>query len=580
MATIKRHGVDVSDKYTPTEYGAISLDERALDGETGQGTMPIPDPSGTAAMYSGQSLEILVGATQVFKGFIGGRSRDRSEAAVGTRLVNSHAVVDQNALLTGFRSGLVNRPSETDYARMLWFFQTFLPSLDTTWVLNTNTQTVPAKTYNTDSLWQEVFGDCHPPTGKTGFVEGGRAHWHLPTEGIATGKAISDLDADWGANCYEIRPGVKFGSDPLELDNDVRVENSQGQFAVASDATSKTNHDADGILHQVLIQTDDTSTSLSAQAAAAVAANKDEKLTYECDIGPLTAAQVNGLPVGSLITVTSFVMGLTAATQRIAERVITIRHLDRFFLHLLLSYPIRRNLGGTRTINPVTKPVTTPFDVGAAWAVTANNLGDPTKAAYLYITAGGPSDAIISDQLTLAGPRPNINISFSADSVAGDGTGVTAGSNVFNRPYPSLPSSGIQYPFKLGVPVIFSLYAKYNAAGGTMYSQGNTRFNVNVNGTAVPFPGMVVKNIAVAPSSTAPGGTICLGSFQVTYYPGGFADPSTAKGDLIGHDGSLNPIKIPATATPGNVLTEDPTQASGWISAPPASGRTFPFFCG
>jgi len=573
MATIKRHGTDVSTLYTPQEYSGISLDERANDGETGQGSFPIPDPSGTTAVYAGQSLQLKVGSTVVFDAFLGGRTRDRGEAASGTRLVNIHPAVDQNAYLTGFRSGKVSRPSETDYARMTWFFTTYLPGLDRTWILNTHTATVAAKAYDTMSLWQELLSDLQAVTGKTGFVEGGRAHWHLPTEGIATGKSISDVDSDWGSDCYRIY-NPKFQSDPLQLATDVLVEDSAGNSATATDSTSITEHDADGIKHQVLIQTSDTTTSLAAQAATYLAANKDERLTYECDLGPLTADDVVALPVGSLITVTSFVMGLSAVTQRIAERVLTIKHPDTFYLHLFLSWPVRRNLSGPKTIAPVglgfgSSGIPQAFDIVTIPHFSEYGVGDPTKAATIYATAGGPLDAQVGN---------SYGISISGDSTAGDGTGITGtGTRTI-----SVPAG---FHFTAGVPIVFYLYAiPVGRATSTAYSDGKSIATVIDHTAAIPIPGVVITQIPASGSSEAcapAGGTAMpLGGIEVTFYPGAFVDPATTKGDLLGHAAGGVPTRIPATGNAGNVLTEDPTQATGWKSAPPKSSRTFPFFGG
>ena len=604
MATIKRHGTDVSTLYTPQEYSGISLDERANDGETGQGSMPVPDPPGTTAVYAGQSLQLKVGSTVVFDGFLGGRTRDRGEAAAGTRLVNVHPAVDQNALLTGFRSGRVSRPSETDYARMTWFFSTYLPSLDRTWVLNTNTATVAAKTYNTASLWQELLTDLQDLTGKTGFVEGGRAHWHLFTEGIATGKSISDVASDWGSNCYRIH-NPKLQSDPLQLANDVRVEDSAGNAGTATDSTSITEHDADGIKHQVLIHTSDTTTSLSAQAATYLAANKDEHLSYECDLGPLTAADVVAMPVGSLITVKSFVMGLSGATQRIAERVLTIKHPDTFYLHLFLSWPVRRNLKshGPLASNPIGTGVLSWNADDVLGATNPAHAAGPTfwvnsmptdMSVNFYPANHQPFDVVIPAEAFVVGD--NVLACYVLNAVyAGDWAHnptmfrfrLRAGTNVIDSGVTTssikmLPIQHGSGPTVINAPPGDWMLKDFDdsawADAVTMADDGHWP------GTHTPpsdYPALFITPDGPTGTldTTVLDGLTWLVRCHFTLGPGvPIFNPITHHGGLVvgGFDGT--PIELPPPTTPASqVLTIDPT--TGDPTWKP-SGRCFQFFGG
>ena len=201
--------------------------------------------------------------------------------------------------------------------------------------------------------------------------------------------------------------------------------------------------------------------------------------------------------------------------------------------------------------------------------LSASNVGDPTKRAYLYITAGLSTDPIISDGLTQDGLTPPANVSFSADSTAGDGTGIFAGSTVFNRQYPyGTGSSGLLYAFRPGVPVTFNIYATYYAAGGHAYTIGSTFLRAFVHGTTTPVPGLVQKIVATASGNIAPNGTLLIGSITLTFYPGGYTNPIIAKGDLVAGDVNAAPTRL-AVGTDGKVLTADHTTTTGlaWTTA-------------
>ncbi len=341
MATIKVNGTDRSTNYTPTELGAIELRFTATDGEVGQGAAPIPDPAGTQSPYAGESFQFLVGATLVLDGFVGPLQRERGESATGTRLLNTYTIGDENAVLHGFRAYRWARPSESTRTRFLAFLAAFVPWVtDTTWVTSGVTATMAAKTYTTETLFDEMFNEIRDLTGNTAFVETHRGHLHPPTVGIAGTIAFSDTSFDLSGTFPVANP--RRSKDPLDLRNDVMVLTPGGN-ATATDATAITRYDAGGLKHQALIDLGTgTVADATAKAAAILADSKAERIMYEFDVAvPMTATQLAAIPVGCLINVTSAVLGLSSSTQRIAALTAKYRHPNLFDVHIECSYPVR-----------------------------------------------------------------------------------------------------------------------------------------------------------------------------------------------------------------------------------------------
>lgn len=311
---------NVSGKYKPEELDKVTIMLSAFDGEVGQGTLPQPDPTEVNEWYSGQSCEVTSDddATTIVDGFIGEQMRDRGERAKGR--VDSLTLWDDNALLYGFRAHNWSRSSETDRARVLAFASAYLPSeVTTTWVLDTNTATLPAKKYDTADLFAELLQDVKDATGKTIYIENRNLHSHLISEGQTPSFAISDSAWDYSGT-WPPSPGATRDKDPAELKNDVLAVNSAGKTGTASDSDSITRYNAGGLKHEDIVDFPDAAAAdLDDLAAAAVAATKDERITYTISCGPFTDAQTALVVPGGLISVTCGEVGLSASTQRIAN---------------------------------------------------------------------------------------------------------------------------------------------------------------------------------------------------------------------------------------------------------------------
>ncbi len=338
-------GVDRSSDYQLDELDGLEIVFVADEGEVGQGTLPVPAGDGSSEAYSGQQALLVSGGVTILDGFVGSTNRDRNGITASTRVLNRYTLLDENVLLGGHRAVKWVRPEETDRARILAAITQFLShlSLDTTWVLNTNNETIPAKTYLTEDVFTELQTDCGEPTIKTMFIWDRKFHWHRQNEGetagltiVATGENRTTTFALESAN-----PPVRT-KDGMDLATDVLARNDAGDTYQTSDAPAQALHDAAGVRHQRLIEGGAASLAyITALANRTLAKLQKERKSFIGTIGPLTPAQVALIPPGSLITVTDPVWGLTSSTQRIAGLRLQYRHPDTFMATLELGYTPR-----------------------------------------------------------------------------------------------------------------------------------------------------------------------------------------------------------------------------------------------
>ena len=357
------------------ELAAVNLEFAAFDGAIGSGQFPIPDPASAIDPVTGRQFKVVQDFALLTDGFMIDRDRQRGPFLVGTQREFAISVQDANALLDGFRI-LQSRPSETDYARVIAFAAAYGSTLgvawDTTWVLNSSTATMPAKKYDDDGGFGTLIQDLVAYTGKTMFLHdkagGGRClHYHILTTGHTCGLSISDVvTAQNGVTVFApISPDDQGTS--IDLRNDILGRDQSGRTSSATDATSISAHDADGLLHQAIVDFETTSQSdLNVQTAAFLASNKDEYHTYTCTIGPLDGTALGNIRVGDIITVTSGAMGLTASPQRIAHMRLkvagSIPAPGLWMAELELGAPVRRrrrlsNIPKVKAAAPPNPPV-------------------------------------------------------------------------------------------------------------------------------------------------------------------------------------------------------------------------------
>lgn len=321
-------GTSVSQSPTDDQLSRISIQLVAFDGTVGVGSYPIDDAAGTHDFKGDREFVVTENGTYLVDGFLTDQTRERGSQPAAPHRETVYTVLDPNALLYGFRV-VRSRASETDVARVLAFAAADLPSFDTTWVLNSNTSTMTAKKYDTGEGWTDLITDTKELTGKTLFVHdkptGGRClHYHRLTSGHTCGLVISDVaSAVNGVTTFAPQKPTRERS-PADLINDLKVRDQAGRLYSTTDATSITDHDADGMRHENLVDVEAGSQAeLTAKGTQILADSKDERFTYTCSIGPLDWAALLHIRVGDLITTTSAVMGLTATAERIAHMTLT-----------------------------------------------------------------------------------------------------------------------------------------------------------------------------------------------------------------------------------------------------------------
>lgn len=348
---VTRAGVDRSSTYLPDELPLINITKNAWDGTVGIGSAPAPDASGNQEPTEGEQLLLEVGATTILDGFVGAVTSARGSATIGVRRVHIVDIGDDNALLQGYATPGWVRPAESPAARWAAFVADFLPgTIDTTWLLTTHESgvTLPAFTYRSDSLFDDLLADTVRPTGKTVYIEGRRFHWHLATEGQTCALTIHDTTYNLSTSFPPLT--VQRQKDGMDIRNHIYARNDAGVEVSVSDSTSITAHDAAGRKHQGYTEYGtDSSADMTRDIGVTLAERKDERVTWTYDIGPLTAAQAAALIPGSQMTVTVGIHDLSAAVKRIATVKLTYKHPDSFIATVELGYPKRFRRKPTKT---------------------------------------------------------------------------------------------------------------------------------------------------------------------------------------------------------------------------------------
>lgn len=338
-------GTDLSGRYyDDTQLTGVSIELHAFDLEIGLGTIVVPDPAGTDAFAAGREMRIDEGTTCLVRGFIGDSQTTRGAQPLVARQW-SYSVEDPNALITSIRA-THTRPSESDYARVMAFAAADIPSIDTSWVLNANLVTLPATVYSSDNVWTDLQNDTVSYAGKTLFIHDTAAgvrhlHYHRLIDGHTCGLSISDVPGAYNGTTVFAPGSPTLRRLTNSLWNDVSADAGAAPIVV-TDSTSITNHNADGRHHQLSSTfTAGSVADLTTQANRFLADNKEPTDTWLVTIGPLDATALALIRVGDLITVTSQLLGVTAATSRIAH--MTLNYLGALLWEAVLEItsPIR-----------------------------------------------------------------------------------------------------------------------------------------------------------------------------------------------------------------------------------------------
>lgn len=332
--SIRIAGTTVSERlYRFDQLDRLEIVCEAFDGNIGIGTFILPDPDGDTDFKGHREVYITqddgAGAVVLFDGFIGDQGRT-GIAPLHPEREHILQTGDGNMLMTQFRVHAI-RPEETIQDRWLWFANEYRPQWDTTWILGTDPVTVPAKNYGGLGFTELIADTVN--CGKTAFVHSNRdpsaafrrcLHMHRFTEGHAATISISDVPADFLTDPDVFCP-VKFERrehSPLNLFNDIVGRDQSGRTATVFDETSITDHNADGMEHDAIVDFEaDSQEELFRLTQQYLTEHKLEQQSYIVTISGLRAAAMAKFNEGDLIDVTSEILGMpgTISPIRIAR---------------------------------------------------------------------------------------------------------------------------------------------------------------------------------------------------------------------------------------------------------------------
>lgn len=526
------------------ELTGINLEFAAFDGEIGNGQFPMPDPSAAATMTTGRQFKVVEGSALLTDGLIIDNDRQRGPFRVGTQREYGVSVQDANALLDGFRI-FRHRTAETDYARVMAFAAADGPAWDTTWVLNANTVTMPVKLYDSDGGWtSELIPDLIDFTGKTLFLHdkaiGGRClHYHNLTSGHTCGLTISDVVGALSATCFAPQDPMRQRTS-VDLRNDILARDQTGRTATATDSTSITTHDADGLQHQALLSLEANSQAdLQLQTNAYLASFKDDRDTWTCSIGPLDDTALALIRVGDLITTTSAVMGLSASPQRIAhmrQRPAGVAP-GKWMAELELGAPIRRR---ARVRN---KAITDRIQ-----HLPVQATGIYTVGCYGPDTFGG---LVATDPSVYTGTQHGVGVLVGATSV----TVLTSVSTI------PLGTNSFDASAAIGIPIAT---APLGFANFAFQNDGYVEMSCTIAVPSVPAATTVAFTMSFPPSNAAGSGH----SFDIAFWQsGGSISVPPVPGDNFPTGASYNlKFRIGAAAGQAKVWPTTDTEPVAWTT--------------
>jgi len=328
--------------------------------------------------------------------------RGDEDSVQGTKVQYSFALEDQNLELRGHDVNDWERPEETGYARVTALGTAYLNGSPrtstnlntTTYVPNSNTVTMPAKTYvNADAI--DVITECAAAEDKKFFV-------------TVDHELFYDLESSTAyATILEISDGVGSASDPdgtnyfapiwdmgsalswegQDYASRVRLAYNQDSSVIVTDSTSESAHDR-WVAH--VADTETTSAAMAtAFATAELSYRKSGERTYALAL-KIPAAQAYKIKVGQVIWIQAqAAVDTTARVQRrIAELMWEPDGPYWYIARLNLDRPVRRrvrgSVSGATLIGPHPAPVCEDDEIVSpttiwSWTWTTDELDDGTS---------------------------------------------------------------------------------------------------------------------------------------------------------------------------------------------------------
>ena len=490
---------------------AVVLTTQAEQGSVGTSSLVVDDPLGDWDITGHRWVYVIEDTApfdMVYWGYVADRKVTRMAPNVEMSRQWTVSVTDINTLLG--RRVMVgsdcNRPAETDVERMQWLTGTTEQGfIDDLTYLDTNG---PVDMDAVDYRYQyasQIYDDCAQASGKNyylypsfdgsdwvvGFWYGFGESTDFSSD-IRISNDLDDID-----DVVTFAPGLatSLGRDPSRVYSGVSMPYDGGTVYAEDSGTVADFGHRDTSAPMVNVK---TSTKALARAGRYLNTIDTEEDVIETSL-ILPPSQVNDVMPGMQIEAKYVHLPGYAdfSWMRVLARTVTFLTPSEYGVDLTLS-------AQPASVGPTPGPtVIGPFGI-QYWVtrVTQNGVGDPGKAAELWLSLGGPTDPHLADD-------PNVGCTFSADSTAGDGTGVTeSSSGQYAQMLMSLCSD---------VPVRVYVYAKNMSIFSTQYTDGQVvatylaKDNLGAVITTIDIVG-----VAVSPGSCGVGSTLLIGAMDIT----------------------------------------------------------------
>ena len=350
-----------------TDWTQTELAGMANLGDAAAGSWLLRDEPGVIPDYTspGKYLDAhnvliaTVGSNTLFRGRLAAQEHFRGRQKAGRASEWTITLEDQNSHLRGIIVHNWVRPAETDRARALALVAAYLNGaprattvLTTNLIINSNTISLPAKTY-TGVTPYEIMQELAANGDKETFVtiDNELAYFGHDYAGYVSTLRISDNPADANATTYApIDPrSSEFGRQKLSA---LRVYYGPDQV---TQTTQLTNTVAPLYDYWEDVFYDSQSTS-NAQAVARAQKQLDyrgvDDVSYSCSIGPMTGDEIWRIKPGQQIQFksraarggrgpTGTFIGDSFLTTRVRELRWTMPAEDVYFAHVDLERPKR-----------------------------------------------------------------------------------------------------------------------------------------------------------------------------------------------------------------------------------------------
>lgn len=413
---------------------AFSLTESANRGEVGTGGFDVFDAASALNVPALRNVLFtepeVIGDERVYTGF----THNRSTAYVldADLAARSWAIetTDLNVLASDYvlsATDSADRPSETDYARIVWLLTTRFGSeagVGSGVVPNSNTETMEATDYRGRKP-ADVLAECSEATGKLWFVydygAGRKLYYDLATgTSLSSSTKISDVDADTnGTTVFAPVGNVSVKRSPDRIYSAIHLTYNGGTVTVYHGATATLYRTREAA---VLDSSISDATLALAKANALLAGAGDELMEIDGLSIVVPKANVNDIRQGQRVQIKLTRQGIADYTYyRVIRRTVTPIGTMHYGLAFGLASDVLASANGGRGSDDVWPNKSNANDDGAT--VIVDRGGITVTDGAITVTNAGATVIIdgTSDMFKIAATG-TVTTSITAGSFGGAGT--------------------------------------------------------------------------------------------------------------------------------------------------------------